>query len=473
MLWLAFWLVACTPDWDEDPASDCNNPAAETLLDVSSLPPAPLEAAPPILHLRISASEPIDLERLYLVEGDIGPSHLSQLANADPSMALTDRLVPAVHWLDGEHAVLAPQRELELGARYTVASGAPKGMAVIDIDQQPWPSLQLVWPPEGQSAGGLHATWCGSEPLGDVAPPLAAGALPDGRGKHCARIDHGLEHADQSLATPAFIANSSGATIALLEPAVLYGGAELEAITPLPCPADQVSIGPGCAAVQDDRLTLDMPQTPLLWVLSDSQQLDVVTPSVEHAITIGPLPPASHLWLQIGVVDRAAQVVLGATAVTTTTPTHHVVINEVLANSIGPEPEQEWVELYNDGLVEAPLEGWVLEDIGGGTTLPKATLAPGGFALVVNHSFDEQGEYDPTPAPGTLVIRVDKLGKNGLSNQGEPLKLKGPGGTVVSRFPQLPKPKSGRSVMRMHPTAPDDDAGSFILSEEGAATPGH
>ena len=34
----------------------------------------------------------------------------------------------------------------------------------------------------------------------------------------------------------------------------------------------------------------------------------------------------------------------------------HVVINEVLANPVGGEPAQEWVELYNDGRAPAVLD---------------------------------------------------------------------------------------------------------------------
>jgi hypothetical protein len=68
------------------------------------------------------------------------------------------------------------------------------------------------------------------------------------------------------------------------------------------------------------------------------------------------------------------------------------------------------------------------------------------------------------------LVRVEKLGKNGLSNSGEPLKLSRHDGTVISRFPALPKPKAGASVARVTPEAPDGEESSFVLST--APTPG-
>jgi hypothetical protein len=156
-------------------------------------------------------------------------------------------------------------------------------------------------------------------------------------------------------------------------------------------------------------------------------------------------------------------------AATTLGPMPHVILNEAQANPLGPEPAQEWVELVNDGSVAANLGGYVLADIGGTTTLPDALLPPGGYALIVNETFVEDDELDPPPAPGTLLLRVAKLGLNGLSNSGEPLKLIDTEGQVVSRFPATPKPKAGRSVSRVKPDAPDGIAASFADSEP---TPG-
>jgi hypothetical protein len=156
--------------------------------------------------------------------------------------------------------------------------------------------------------------------------------------------------------------------------------------------------------------------------------------------------------------------------IATAEPMAHVVINEVLANPIGEEPDQEWVELYNDGARAAFLADYRLIDIGGEVVLPALYLPPGGYALVVNDSFDADSPYDPRPDEHAIVLRVPSLGKNGLNNQGEPLELvRGPS-QVVSRFPPEPKPKAGHSVVRLHPAALDELPTSFARSE--LPTPG-
>ncbi len=73
----------------------------------------------------------------------------------------------------------------------------------------------------------------------------------------------------------------------------------------------------------------------------------------------------------------------------------------------------------------------------------------------MNESFAEDDEYDPPPAPSALVLRVPELGRSGLSNSGEPLKLRGPDGAVVSRFSGSLGVKAGMSVARRTPASPD------------------
>ncbi|MBK9266298.1 MAG: lamin tail domain-containing protein [Polyangiaceae bacterium] len=147
----------------------------------------------------------------------------------------------------------------------------------------------------------------------------------------------------------------------------------------------------------------------------------------------------------------------------------HVVLNEVMANPIGPEPHQEWVELYNDGQADAALSGYRILDIGGETVLPEALLPPGQFAVVVNEKFVADDEIDVAPDPSAILVRVPSLGRSGLSNSGELLRLVHPEGHTISRFPALPKPKAGQSVSRRTPSAPDGVSSSFLISEP---TPG-
>jgi len=149
-----------------------------------------------------------------------------------------------------------------------------------------------------------------------------------------------------------------------------------------------------------------------------------------------------------------------------------VVISEVLADALGPEPAQEWIELMNDDRAPVDLEHWVLEDVGGGVTLPAHRLEPGAYLLLVSAGFSAESNWDIAPQPGTALLYLDELGKNGLANSGEPLLLRSPDGAVVSRFPSLPRPKPGVSVARTAPFALDGEASSFGLHAAPGASPG-
>ena len=477
--------VSCQP---ELPASaDGAESTGSTGPVIRTEPAGPLDAvaASVWFRIRVPGMRP-DPQRFVLVEGDLGSGHLDQLERQAPSRALEERIVPTLAWRSADdEVVLAPSRALVHGARYSVAAGEPSFAAAIDVAElDPLPWLELVWPPEGQSAGAPFALWCGDVGLpslsssltlepGQVKATLADTLAIHGQGRGCVQLT--AELSEGPFAATPMVLDSGGSPIASLEPVVLSSGGTDEPVAPPPCALGHIGLGPGCAEVADDRLLLFTPPQPLLWMIADAQPpaaLDSVFVSEGVPRWIQPLAPSSSTWLQLLIVDAAGRTERSSALVTTSSPVPHLVLNEVLANTVGPEPEQEWVEIFNDGTVAAPLANWVLADVGGEVVLPDLSLAAGGYALVVNDDYDDSGKYDPAPLPGTLLVRVPKLGKNGLSNEGEPLELIDPEGVVRSQFPQKPKPKSGRSVMRIHPLAPDEDEGSFVLSEEGASTPG-
>ena len=214
--------------------------------------------------------------------------------------------------------------------------------------------------------------------------------------------------------------------------------------------------------VEDDRLRARSGGVPLLWAIGGAGLDVVLTAGPGEPFVIAPLPPLSAITLDVATIDAAGRTQQDALSAITVASMPHVVINEVLANPLGAEPEQEWVELYNDGSVTADLEGYVLSDVGGETLIPPTPLAPGGYALIVNQEFVEDDALDPPPASGALILRVSKLGKGGLSNAGEPLRLEDGTGTVVSRAPAAPKPKPGMSLSRVSPRAPDGAGTSFV-----------
>src|SRR5581483_4159874 len=170
--------------------------------------------------------------------------------------------------------------------------------------------------------------------------------------------------------------------------------------------------------------------------------------------------------------DLAGNEMPFAVQVTTLPAQPHLVVNEVLANPNGPDRTSEWVELFNDGTTDVDVTGWSLEDAARGSLLPRGTLPPGGYALVVQQGYDAASRADVPPASGTLILRVPELGGAGLSNNGEALRLRDAAGAVVSQFPALAATKPGVSMARREPRAADDDPTAFGPSAAPGASPG-
>jgi hypothetical protein len=490
---LVLVLAACQPELPlgrrGGAASSTTGSAAELQVE----PEADVQAAPPILRLRVTSASDADPAAFVLVRGAVGRAHVRQLASGEISKALRERLVPALTWAEGEGAarqiVLAPLAPLDLGEAYVVAAGTPSlalPFRVAETDEIA--TLTRVWPPPDEGATTDLAVYCEmtgkSEPLAvvelpvELAPIGRPGTLRTGAMRHagasCLRFEAEVADAgdvdEGPLVLPPLV--EVGDRQLRVDPRPLVRrAAPPPPLAPLACEEGELSFGLGCARVEDDRLVARAPAVPLLWAIAGEGVDLVLATGPGQPFIVSPLPPISAVSLTVGVYDVAGRRVESAFAAVTEPPRPHVVLNEVLADAIGPEPGQEWVELVNDGLVSAELEGYVLGDIGGATVLPAATLAPGAFALVVNAAFLEDDELDVSPAPGTLILRVDKLGKNGLSNAGEPLRLSDASGHVVSRFPAMKSPKAGLSVARVAPRAPDGLAASFAIAKAGA-TPG-
>jgi hypothetical protein len=70
------------------------------------------------------------------------------------------------------------------------------------------------------------------------------------------------------------------------------------------------------------------------------------------------------------------------------------------------------------------------------------------------------------------MLELDALGRSGLANGGELLRLSDASGRVLSRFPALKASQAGVSLARRTNEAPDDEAGSFGLHAAPGASPG-
>lgn len=489
--WLVSTLAAavgCQPSLPSIPGSRADPGGPPSAPHVLLEPESAFESAPPVVRARIfpAADATADASRLLFVRGHVGDGHVRQVEDGDVSQALGERILPALTWpLEDGSVVIAPAQALDPGVTYGVLSGDPPLGADLHVTaEDPVPLLHHLWPPADAPAGSF-AIFCGEDDLG--APPATVELAPgDVRataslgvfnevGHRCLRVDITDVAAPMSALPPPLLTLDDGSLVRL-DPAPISLVTPVDApppVVPLDCAPPDIPFGPGCARVTDDRLLVTTPDTPLLWAVRSRVAGETVRatrggePWVLHGLT-----PDSHADLTLVTLDAQGRAHHQSLTVFTDPPMPHVVISEVLANPLGPEPDQEWVELYNDGLAPADLTGYALGDLGGTTPLPPATLAPGAFALVVNETFLEDDEIDPVPAPGTALLRVPKLGKDGLKNDGEPLKLLDAGGQVVSRFPIAPKPKAGESVARVSPAAPDGVASSFAVSTPTPGSPG-
>jgi endonuclease/exonuclease/phosphatase family metal-dependent hydrolase len=105
--------------------------------------------------------------------------------------------------------------------------------------------------------------------------------------------------------------------------------------------------------------------------------------------------------------------------------TSNVIINEVLLNEPGSDPNGEFVELVNVGTGAADLSGWTVADAAlTRHTFPSGTLLPAGGVVVVFAS----AAGIPAGTPGAVAASTGALG---LSNSGDTVTLRNASGTAV------------------------------------------
>jgi len=474
------WLIACRADLPPPSGHLGSGGGAPGDISFSIEPEAPLDAAPRALRLRVGGPGALEIDpgSLVFVEGELGEYQLRDLEDGDLSKTLTERLLPLTAFAEAGFVIAIPHAPLSPGVSYALGFPGLERALTVSVDPDAAPALTRV------SAGGegsAHALFCGEGEIDSfeavevgLDPGGPAGELlhgsPAGFAQSCVRFEPNAADGT-SGAFHAPVAPLPG--VLLAQAPIAIGEGAPDPIDVVACEPGEIPFGPGCATVYDDRVRVRAPEAPLLWVVGASGVDAVAVTHEGSSFVVHGLEPSADVSLSVELCTgegwRAEQV-----EVHTLPPQAHFVINEVLANAVGEEPEQEWVEIINNGSVAGLLDGVALEDIGGHTPIPPGAgfLEPGGFAVLVGIDFDETSRYDELPASSALLVRaLTGLGKNGLSNSGEPLRLVNPEGSVLSRFPSEPKPnKAGKSVARRAPDALDDDPEAFSISDP--ATPG-
>jgi hypothetical protein len=472
-LLLALLLFSCRLDPEPLPLPPRDSPgeiAAASTPALEIAPPPIQGKIAPVVHLRLPlpGDTLVAPSAIVLVRGELSDTALRGLREGTLPASTLDRVVPSTLRSVPGSIHLFPREPLLPGNAYTLAVGPLQLRIPLVVGEEGPPMLARIWPPAGEDSEDALAIFCGAGALPEAFEAEGLGASwalqrgaptrPDAAS--CVTLT-ATDDAEIGSFPAALLA--SGERIAALAPAPLRRGSRPPLAAPS-CATEELSFGPGCLLAQDDRARWRLPAEPWL-LLSGGEGPTTMT----GGALIRGLSPASEVTIEARVLDLRGELHHASATVTTTAPQPHVVLSEALADALGPEPAAEWVELYNDGALPWRLEGWSLEDGQGLTPLPTFELAPGAFALLANENLDTSA--DRPAAPGCQIVHVPKLGKSGLSNQGEALALLDAAGNARSRLPATPRPKPGQSLNRTRMESPYEDGGNFTLATPTPCAP--
>ncbi len=152
-----------------------------------------------------------------------------------------------------------------------------------------------------------------------------------------------------------------------------------------------------------------------------------------------------------------------------------IAITEILADPLGAEPDQEFVEIVNLGEAAADLSGWMIDDNGdadGDLIPPGMLLAPGQTAVITSPDYDPGAPGETPLAANALHIVLDgSIASNGLKNsEAETIELYDADAALVSTYRGGAGPPSeGISAVRIAAGLPDDDPLAFASHPTGAS----
>jgi hypothetical protein len=380
--------------------------------------------------------------------------------------ALLERALPLRYWDDERGEVIQPLRWLDENQRYTLALAGFGIAQVWDIAADAVPRAERVFPAPSRGVQRVAVQCAASFPQSLPRLVLEPGAVPmrasreKWRGANCVTLV-----AERALTEPGVLPPHWAET--LLVPGA-FGTLPPDTAAAVGCAGGESVLG-ACLEVLDDRVLVTTPDDRL-WRLTSPETSLVVSIASQRTSLASGLVAGEQVELLGSVLSADASSQTLDLHVTTGPALRHVVLSEVLANPLGPEPGSEWIELVNDSGQAVSLAGLWLEDAGGRAFLPETELAPRETVLLVNAGF-RVSSLDVALPPAVRLLELASLGVRGLSNSGEALLLVGPEG-VVSRFPVFGASHAGRSIARRYFDTADDDPSAF--SEHGApgASPG-
>jgi hypothetical protein len=462
---LASGAAACS--FEPPPATEEPEAASPTVRVVSLLETGGSGAA---LRVRgVFGNAP--LPRLF--SGALSDYHLARADEEVLPKTLEQRRVPIWVGQDAEGPLAVALDWLAPGQEYSLVF-APGEVQSVVVEPTPVAWLRL-WPNGSASTAALFCP--STESAGEGLETAAR--LSDGS-------DAGWETVTalpgcRLLAVSAEVSANGGVSPARLgqgwvAPTLFSNSAKDWPEPTVQCADGEERLGIGCALVMDDRIIVRAPSfgTPDengLWLFSGSVSGALRLGDGERAVLSGFAPKSAH-ELTLRILNRDGREWVAEASVHTAENQPHIVINEVLANPLGPEPAEEWVELFNDGQHEGELLGWELRDGGGSVELPEVTIAPGEYVVLTTEQQGDNSGWDVPFASQAEVVRLPVLAKGGLANSGEPLILSTSNGRDISRFPPVSSSAQGVSIARCSPDAVDDAGSSFGSHAAPGASPG-
>jgi hypothetical protein len=243
------------------------------------------------------------------------------------------------------------------------------------------------------------------------------------------------------------------------------------------CAIDEQAIALGCALIDDASVALHVvaDEPVSMRLRAGEMQATALAPTGDALLQLRGLPPDRAIALELALTDSSGNTTELTADARTLPPLPTLSISELRADPLGPEPQQEFVELWNYGEHAIDLDGFTLSDKRDdpGQALPAARVEPHARVLLVADAFDPAEPRDVQPPPGATLIRTGKsLATSGLSNNGEALFLRDALGQRVSAAPASPRPRSGVCNVRISDDMRDGSDGSFDYAASAGCTPG-
>lgn len=467
-------------------------------LELSEQSGEPIDGVPCVPRLVLRGAEVGELEDLWLLEGKVTSATEDKLLRGEVSESIEERRVPLAVWTEADAVHLAPTIVLEPATTYTLfvmGRGSPGVIHTTSDACELWHRWGNSEPTLGAStvyctvappwllteiqpidlddrAGEAESTWVTLEPLG-VPARLSNGLLRPTDG--C--IELGYDSEMTSEFDGKFLLPPQSFDDRWFEPTPLWatglGGAGSEVLSERN--GEEGDAWRGVHVVSAGEI-LEVELAPGLHVLelaradTRGERTRLVRFVEARAIErLGPVEPGAYVLESLSI-SASGQRAQRSSTLDVEAGTAEPILTEVLANPNGPEPDAEWVEIYNPSTVPRSLEGYRLHDSAGMTELPPVLLPAGGFGLVVTTEYKANPGVDVVPDARAVPIVVEAIGKLGLANSGEEIRLVNAVGEVVSRIPAIAG-KEGISVVRRHPLAPDLPT-SFGAHGPPGASPG-